>query len=201
MKKFCEYLKEYTIKTISFEKKKTIPLTKEQRKLHEKSKSVTFAKKKKKIIQKYAKDKNHCKVRDHCHYAGKYIGAAHSICNFEHNVPNEIHAVFHSGPNQDYHFIIQEKANEFEEDSNFLGENTEKYKTYPVPIETEIRKIDKNGEENVTTRCYKIKFTDSVRFMTSLLSNLVDNLAERIHKSEREYGYDNNKMETCGVKV
>ena len=47
MKKFCEYLKEYTIKIISFEKKKTIPLTKEQRKLHEKSKSVTFAKKKK----------------------------------------------------------------------------------------------------------------------------------------------------------
>lgn len=45
MKKFCEYLKEYTIEIISFEKKKTIPLTKEQRKLHEKSKSVTFAKK------------------------------------------------------------------------------------------------------------------------------------------------------------
>ena len=27
---------------------------------------------------------------DHCHYACKYRGAAHSICNLRFNVPNEI---------------------------------------------------------------------------------------------------------------
>ena len=62
MKKFCEYLKEYTIKIISFEKKKTIPLTKEQRKLHEKSKSVTFAKKKKKLYKSTLKIKTIVKL-------------------------------------------------------------------------------------------------------------------------------------------
>ena len=26
-------------------------------------------------------DKKHHKVRDHCHYMGKYRGVAHNICN------------------------------------------------------------------------------------------------------------------------
>ena len=60
--------------------------------------------------------------------------------------------------------------------------NTEKYKTFSVPIEKEVTKIDKDSNESVATRSYKIKFINSARFMASLLSNLVDNLAERIHK-------------------
>ena len=51
-----------------------------------------------------------------------------------------------------------------------LGKNTEKYITFSVPIK---KQID-NGK---TTTC-KIKFIDSFRFMSSLLSNLVDNLSE-----------------------
>ena len=27
------------------------------------------------------------KVKDHCHYAGKYRGAAHNICNLRYKVP------------------------------------------------------------------------------------------------------------------
>ena len=34
-----------------------------------------------------ANDKNYRKVRDHCHFTGKYRGAAHSICNLRFNVP------------------------------------------------------------------------------------------------------------------
>ena len=42
---------------------------------------------------KNAKDKNYQKFRNHCHYTGKYKGAANSICNLRFNLPNEIHEV------------------------------------------------------------------------------------------------------------
>ena len=48
------------------------------------------------FLKKLAEDINHQKVRDHCHYTGKWRGAAHSICNLKFNVPNEIPAVFHN---------------------------------------------------------------------------------------------------------
>ena len=43
--------------------------------------------------------------------------------------------VFHNGSNYDYHFILKGLANESEGKSECLGENTEKYKTFSVPIE------------------------------------------------------------------
>ena len=90
--------------------------------------------------------KNYRNVRDHCHYTGKYRGAAHSICNLKCNVPNEISLVFHHGSNYDYHFIIKELAIEFEGELKYLGENTEKYKTFSVPIEEEVTNIDEDGK-------------------------------------------------------
>ena len=55
-----------------------------------------------------------------------------------------------------------------------LGENTEKYITFSVPIK---KKIESKDLE-IT---YKLKFTDSYRFMSLSLSKLVDNLSEGIH--------------------
>ena len=95
---------------------------------------------------------------------------------------NEIPVVFHNGSNYDYHFIIKELANEFERKFECLGENIEKFKTFSVPIEKEVTKVGKGGNESVVTISYKIKFIDSARFMATSLSNLVDNLAEGIHK-------------------
>ena len=50
------------------------------------------------------------RLRDHCHYTSKYIGAAHSICNLKYNIPKEIRVASH-----DYNFILVEQAKEFEE--------------------------------------------------------------------------------------
>ena len=49
-------------------------------------------------------------------------------------MPNELPVVFHAGLNFDYHFIIKGLANEFEGQFECLGEYTEKYKTFSVPI-------------------------------------------------------------------
>ena len=53
-------------------------LTKEQYESNENAKICYIYKKK--IENKYLKDKKHRKVRDHCHYTGEDRGAAHNIC-------------------------------------------------------------------------------------------------------------------------
>ena len=68
---------------------------------------------------------------------------AHSICNLKCNGPNEIPVDFHNGSNYDYSFIIKKLANEFVEQLESLGENTEKYKPFSVPIEKEVMKLMK----------------------------------------------------------
>ena len=128
------------------------------------------------------KESWHRKVRDHCSFTGKCRGPEHSICNLRFNVPNEIPAVFHSGLNYYYHFIIKELPNEFEGQFERFGENTEKYKISSVSIEKEGKKVDKDGNEDIITAFYRINVIDNIRFMASSLSNLVDNLAEGIQK-------------------
>ena len=60
-------------------------------------------------------------------------------------MPDEVSVIFNNGSDYDYHFIIKELANNFEGQFEGLAENTEKYKTFSVPAEKEIRKVDKGG--------------------------------------------------------
>ena len=89
--------------------------------------------------------------------------------------------MFHNGSTYDYHFIIKDLAEEFEEEFECLGENTEKCITFSVPIKKETTKKDKNGNDKITNISYKIKFIDSSRFLSTSLSNLVSNLSEGLH--------------------
>ena len=120
---------------------------------------------------------NDTKVRDHCHFTGKYRGAAHNTCNLRYKIPKNIPVTFHNGSTYDYYFIIKEFACEFDGNFECLGENTEKYITFSVPIK---KRID-NKNIDIT---YKIKFIDSFRFMATSLSKLVDNLTGNIHNDK-----------------
>ena len=73
--------------------------------------------KKKKKISTGINDKKYYKVRYHCHYKGRYGGAAHKICNLRYKILKEIPGVFHNG-SINYHFIITELAKEFKENLN-----------------------------------------------------------------------------------
>ena len=77
---------------------------------------------------------NYKKVRDHCHYTGKFRGAAHSICNLNYKVLQEIPVKIHNGLKYDYHFIIKELAKEFKGEFEWLGDNTWKYISFSVQI-------------------------------------------------------------------
>ena len=110
------------------------------------------------------------KFRDRCRYTGKYRGAAHSFCNLKYKTPKEIPVVFHNGSS----FIMEELAEEFEGQFECLGEKTEKYITFSVPINKEL--------DNGKLIKYKLKFIDSFRFRSTSLSKLVNNLCEIYNK-------------------
>ena len=134
-----------------------IPLTKKEEKKHNRQNVYHICKKR---FSTDDNDKKYHKVKDHCHYAGKYRGAAHDICNLRYKIPKEIPVVFHNGSTYDYHFIIRELTEEFKGEFECLGENTEKHITFSVPIKKEITKKDTNGNDKITKISYKIKFID-----------------------------------------
>ena len=69
-----------------------LQLTKEELKSHQDAKQCYICGKR--TLKKLSNSTNYRKVRDRCHYTGKYTGAAHSICNLKFNVPNEMPIVF-----------------------------------------------------------------------------------------------------------
>ena len=105
-------------------KKRIMPITDKENTSYEKQKVCYICKKDFRTDDDNEKYK---KVRDHCHYTGKYRGVAHDICNLRSKTPNKIHAVFHNGSKYDCHFMIKQLAKEFEGKFECLGENTEKY--------------------------------------------------------------------------
>ena len=77
-----------------------------------------------------------------------------AICNLKFNVPNEIPVFILNGLNYDCYFIIKELAKEFEREFECLTEKTEECKNFSVPIEKEVTKIDKDGNESGETGLY-----------------------------------------------
>ena len=156
---------------VNFKKEDMIPLTDDENRYYEKRKYCHICK------RKFWTDKDNkskykiCqKVRDHCHYSGKFRGAAQSICNLRYKVQQKIPVVIHDGSTYDYHITIKESPEEFKNDLNCLGENMKKYITFSVPVKKE------NDNNKIIT--YRLKFIDSCRFMNTSLSALTDNLSE-----------------------
>ena len=82
------------------------------------------------------------------------------FANLRYKVPKEIPVVFHNVSTYDYHFIIKQLAREFKGNFECIGENTEKYISFFVPI----KKEHDNGKPSI----YRLKFIDSYRFMRDL---------------------------------
>ena len=154
MKRFCKDLKDHATKIIDYKKKPMIPLTKEEEDNYNKE-NICY------ICKIYFN--NDGKVRNHCYFTGKYRGAAHNLCNLRYKIPKNIPVNFHNDSTYDYHVIIKELAREFAGNIECLGENTEKYITFSVPVKKKIE----NKNIDIT---YKIKFIDSFRFMATSLS-------------------------------
>ena len=151
IKKFCSDLKELGTKIVNYEQKEKIPLTDNENRYYEEPKECYICKKEFSCdTNQKRKFKLYKKVRLHFRVIATFREAAHSICNLNYKVPQEIPVKFHNGSKYDYHFIIKELAEKFKGEFECLGENTEKYINFSVS-----NKEEYNNGETIT---YKIKF-------------------------------------------
>ena len=114
------------------------------------------------------------RVRDHCHYTGRYRGAAHNICNLKYSKPNNISVFFHNLTGYDSHLFIK-KLNTTMGNIDCIPNNEENYISFSKTIKTGEYK-NKKGETK--DKYFKIVFKDSLKFMASSLEALVNNLPE-----------------------
>ena len=134
------------------------------------------------------------KVRDHCHYSGLYRGAAHSSCNLKYKIPKYIPVVFHNLAGYDAHLFIRELA-KHTTGMGVIAKNTEDYISFSIKVEVD-KYIDKDGNEHIKEM--EIRFIDSIKFMSSSLDSLVNNLARGGHEF---WGFESYNDRQCELLI
>ena len=125
------------------------------------------------------------RVRDHCHYTGCYRGAAHNTCNLKYRKPESVPVFFHNLTGYDSHLFIKKLGSSNEKENiKCIPNNEEKYITFTKTIITG-QYTNKKGEEKNKT--FDIVFKDSLKFMSSSLGALVNNLPKNGFKNISKY--------------
>ena len=122
----------------------------------------------------FGKCKNTTKVRDHCHFTGKFRGAAHSICNLKARVPKFIPVIFHNLSGYDAHLFVK-NLGVSQGKINCIPNNKEKYISFTKEVEVS-KFTDEEGKEVSIKR--ELRFIDSAKFMGASLASLVGNLTK-----------------------
>ena len=112
-------LRDRAMEIINYEEQEMIPQMKKISLM--KSKKYVIYAKKCFVLMKMMEIHLNYKVRDHCHYTGKFRGAAHSICNLRYKVPKGIPVMVHNCSSFDDHFIIKQLAKELDGQFESLG--------------------------------------------------------------------------------
>ena len=108
------------------------------------------------------------KVRDHCHFSGKFRGAAHPGCNVNARKTKFTPVFFHNLFGYDIHHFVTALSKK-RGNVKCIPNNEEKYVSLSLKIE--IWRNDKNRPI-----FHQIKFLDSMKFQASSLDSLVKNL-------------------------
>ena len=123
------------------------------------------------------------RVRDHCHFTGRYRGAACNICNLKYRKPNNISVFFHNLTGYDSHLFIK-KLNTTMGTIDCIPNNEENYISFSKTIISG-EYTNKRGETK--DKHFKIIFKDSMKFLKSSVAALVNNLPEDGFKNLEKY--------------
>ena len=125
------------------------------------------------------------RVRDHCHFTGRYRGPAHNKCNLKYRKPKSISVFFHNLSGYDSHLFIKKLGTpDKNENIDCIPNNEEKYISFSKTIVTG-QYTSKKGE--VKNKTFKIVFKDSLNFLASSLEALVNNLTKEDFKNLHKY--------------
>ena len=128
---------------------------------------------------------NDDKVRDHCHYTGRYRGAAHNKCNLNYSKPKGVPVFFHNLSGYDSHLFIRSLGSPNpKENIECIPNNEEKYITF---TKNKIVGQYTNKKGEVKDKTFKIVFKDSLKFMSSSIGALVNNLPKNGFKNISKY--------------
>ena len=101
------------------------------------------------------------KVRNHDHLTGKFLGAAHNKCNLAYKQPAKCSVFLHNLKNFDSNLIVK-NIKERHPDPKVVGQTIDKYVTFSIG---------------------NVMFKDTFQFLSSSLSNLVENLKANKEKN------------------
>ena len=171
---FIEWLQE-DVKAIANIKPKQMVFTEEDIKQFDKASDCWIC----------GKELKNDRVRDHCHYTGRYRGPAHNSCNLKYRKPNNISVFFHNLTGYDSHLFIKKLgSSNKKENIDCIPNNEEKYISFSKTIITG-QYTNKKGE--IKDKTFKIVFKDSFKFMSSSLDTLVNNLPKDAFKNLEKY--------------
>ena len=113
------------------------------------------------------------KVRDHCHFTGRYKGALHSECNLKLKQRPFVIPVFaHNMSGYDSHMFVK-LLTETEGGVECIPQNEEKYMSFSKHV-----LVDVVDDKNVYV---KLEFKDTFRFLGKSLSYLVSTITDFKH--------------------
>ena len=181
---------------LSLPKKEMVPLSPEEWKKFRESEVCWLCK------GKFG-EKTFSKVRDHCHYTGKFRGAAHQSCNLKFKRPKFTPVFFHNLQNYDAHLFVRALGLMDEVLSiSCIPNNNEKYISFSLKFELKrIIKWDPKKEEWIEVVIkHEIRFLDSFKFTLSGLNGLVKNLSrEDLKETARFFGEKIDLVSRKGV--
>ena len=120
------------------------------------------------------------KVRDHCHFTGKFRGAAHNKCNLQFRKPKFIPIAFHNLSGYDSHLFVK-NLGKTEGNIKCIPNNEEKYISFTKEIYVGKTKVE-------------LRFIDSCKFMASSLDKLVSYLHRNSFKHTSKF-YKGKQLE------
>ena len=123
------------------------------------------------------------RVRDHCHFTGRYRGAAHNRCNLKYSKPNNISVFFHNLAGYDSHLFIK-KLGITEGKIDCIPNNEENYISFSKTIKTGEYK---NRKGETKDKNFRISFKDSFKFLASSIDELVKILPKEAFKNIEKY--------------